>query len=121
LVPQSGCERQGCQMALKIPIWVYFGGPWNVKCWYIWWLFGIFFGNYVNLYSQVVYFVVNWHMSSWSFGMFKKNLAILVSESVAAVCSGWAKFHHSWINFMPHLFYIRLYFDPFLIISSICS
>jgi hypothetical protein len=25
----------------KIPIWVYFGGPWNEKCWYILRLFGI--------------------------------------------------------------------------------
>jgi hypothetical protein len=26
----------------KIPIWVYFGGPWYGKCWYILWPFGIF-------------------------------------------------------------------------------
>jgi hypothetical protein len=26
---------------LKIPIWVYFGRPWNGKCWYALWLFGI--------------------------------------------------------------------------------
>jgi hypothetical protein len=27
---------------LKLPIWVYFGGSWNGKCWYILWPFGIF-------------------------------------------------------------------------------
>jgi hypothetical protein len=27
----------------KIPIWVDFGGPWNGKCWYILWPFGIFY------------------------------------------------------------------------------
>jgi hypothetical protein len=26
----------------KIPIWVYFGGPWNGKCWHILWPFVLF-------------------------------------------------------------------------------
>jgi hypothetical protein len=26
----------------KIPIWVHFGGPWNVKCWYIFGSFEIY-------------------------------------------------------------------------------
>jgi hypothetical protein len=25
----------------KIPSWVNLGGPWNLKCWYILWPFGI--------------------------------------------------------------------------------
>jgi hypothetical protein len=31
----------------KIPIKVYFGVPWNRKCWYVSWPFGIFYGNLV--------------------------------------------------------------------------
>jgi hypothetical protein len=31
----------------KIPIWVYFGGPWNEKCWYILCPFGIIYGQLV--------------------------------------------------------------------------
>jgi hypothetical protein len=27
--------QQSCRMVRKIPLWVYFAGPWNVKCWYM--------------------------------------------------------------------------------------
>jgi hypothetical protein len=45
----------------KIPIWVYFGGPWNGKCWYISGPFGkpccylVYFGmlNQENLATLV--------------------------------------------------------------------
>jgi hypothetical protein len=33
----------------KIPIWVYFGGSWNGKCWYILWQFGIFYDLLLSL------------------------------------------------------------------------
>jgi hypothetical protein len=39
----------------KIPIWVNFGGSCNERCWYILWLFGIFYG-------QLVYFVAIWYI-----------------------------------------------------------
>jgi hypothetical protein len=29
----------------KIPIWVYFGGPWSGNCLYILWPFGICYGH----------------------------------------------------------------------------
>jgi hypothetical protein len=32
----------------KIPIWVFFGGPWTGKCCHILWPFGIFYGNLVH-------------------------------------------------------------------------
>jgi hypothetical protein len=43
-------RRQGCQMvyfSYQKQIWVIFGGPWNGKCWYILWSFGIIFGRLV--------------------------------------------------------------------------
>jgi hypothetical protein len=40
----------------KIPIWVNFGGPWNGKCWYVFWPFGIFYGHLVQ-------FMAVWYMS----------------------------------------------------------
>jgi hypothetical protein len=39
----------------KIPIWVYFGVPWNGEWWYILWSIGIFYGN-------LVYFTAIWYM-----------------------------------------------------------
>jgi hypothetical protein len=30
----------------NIQNWVYFGGPWNGKCWYILWTFGTFCGHF---------------------------------------------------------------------------
>jgi hypothetical protein len=38
----------------KIPIWVYFGGPWNGECWCILWTFGQF-------YRQMIYFITIWY------------------------------------------------------------
>jgi hypothetical protein len=46
-------QRQGCQMVCfqtKNPNLGKFGGTWNGKCWYIFWSFGIFYG-------QLVYFI----------------------------------------------------------------
>jgi hypothetical protein len=31
----------------KIPISIHFGGPWNGKCWYILWQFGIIYDHLV--------------------------------------------------------------------------
>jgi hypothetical protein len=39
----------------KIPTRVYFGGPWNGKCWYILLTFGIFYGH-------LVYFMAIWYI-----------------------------------------------------------
>jgi hypothetical protein len=52
----------------KIPIWVYFGGPWNGKCWYILRSFDIIYDNLVK-YMAVWYSF--WYV--WT----KKNLATL--------------------------------------------
>jgi hypothetical protein len=41
----------------KSQFWVYFGGPWNAKCWYILWPFGIFYGN-SGFHGNLVYFEV---------------------------------------------------------------
>jgi hypothetical protein len=59
--------EQGCQMVHffvpKIPIWVYFGGPWNVNV-------GIFYGHFVYLrtfgkfHRHFVYFVIIWSIFS---------------------------------------------------------
>jgi hypothetical protein len=82
----------------KIPIWVYCGGPYNIRCWYILWQFGLFYRNLVYLTEiwsilqkfgifcgHLVYFVAIWYIL-WSFGRFfvlvcctKKNLATLPS------------------------------------------
>jgi hypothetical protein len=61
----------------KFPIWVYFGGPWKGKCWYILRPFGIIYDHLVK------YMAVRYRL--WSFGTFfpfwyvwnKKNLATL--------------------------------------------
>jgi hypothetical protein len=48
--------EQGCQMVFfhtKKTLWAYFGGIWNLKCWYILWPFGI-------LYGHLVYYMANW-------------------------------------------------------------
>jgi hypothetical protein len=37
----------------KIPIWEYFGGPWNGKCCYIFWLFGIFYAPLGRFYGHL--------------------------------------------------------------------
>jgi hypothetical protein len=53
----------------KFQIWVYFRGPWNGKCWYVLWLFGIFCGH-------LVYFVAIWYIL-WPFGIVCFHLVIL--------------------------------------------
>jgi hypothetical protein len=47
----------------KIPIWVYFGGPWNGKFWYIciFWSFGIFYDHWVYFWA-FVNSVVIWYI-----------------------------------------------------------
>jgi hypothetical protein len=52
----------------KIPVAVYFVGPWNGKCWYIWHIklpFGVFC-------CDLEYFVAIWYMYS-GFGMFQQE------------------------------------------------
>jgi hypothetical protein len=52
----------------KIPIWIYIGGPWNVKCWCILWPPGIFraiFGIHIfwpfgRIYIYLVDFIAIW-------------------------------------------------------------
>jgi hypothetical protein len=34
------------QLFHNIPIWVYFGVPWNIKVWHILWPFGIFYKHF---------------------------------------------------------------------------
>jgi hypothetical protein len=41
----------------KIPIWVYFGGPWNGKYWYILWQFGTLYGNLVFILDSHLKFL----------------------------------------------------------------
>jgi hypothetical protein len=53
----------------KIPILVKFGGPWNGKCRYIIWPFGILFGHLVYVIS-ILYIL-------WTFGIFFRRLGIL--------------------------------------------
>jgi hypothetical protein len=63
----------------KLPIWVYFGGPWNGKCCYlyilvignIWQQLGIFYGHLVILRSFGIYFPALVYCT-------KKNLATLL-------------------------------------------
>jgi hypothetical protein len=62
----------------KSQFWVNFWWPWNGKCWYILWQYGIFYRNLLQ-FMAVCY-------SLWSFGIFspicfvwtKKNLATLL-------------------------------------------
>jgi hypothetical protein len=56
--------RQGCQMHIKIPIWVNFGRPWNGKCCYILRPFGSFYSLwYMYVYfGQLVFFIIVWYI-----------------------------------------------------------
>jgi hypothetical protein len=64
----------------KILIWVNFGGLRNARFLYVFWPFGLFYGN-------LVYFVAIWYIF-WLFGLFfpvmvsctKKNLATLAER-----------------------------------------
>jgi hypothetical protein len=52
----------------KVPIWVYFRGPWNEKYWYFM-VFRYILRPMSKFYSYLVYFVVYfWYISS-RFGM----------------------------------------------------
>jgi hypothetical protein len=45
LIGEERCKSRvarGFLFRPKLPIWVYFGGPWNGKCCYIFWSFGIY-------------------------------------------------------------------------------
>jgi hypothetical protein len=58
----------------KISIWEYFGGPCNVKCWYILMPFGSFYGRklwYSLLPFGILYGV--WY-TLWSFGILYGHL-----------------------------------------------
>jgi hypothetical protein len=44
----------------KIPIWVYFGWPWNGKCWHVFIDIWSILGQFCTFYGPLVYFVVIW-------------------------------------------------------------
>jgi hypothetical protein len=46
----------------KTAIWVKFGGSCNVKCWYILYIFDLFYAHLMLFYVHLVYFVVIWYM-----------------------------------------------------------
>jgi hypothetical protein len=67
-----------CSFKPKIRTWVHFGGPCNVRCWYILWSFGIFYGHMVYLMDiwyilgtfgifccNLVYFPPFWYVVPW--------------------------------------------------------
>jgi hypothetical protein len=67
----------------KIPVWVNFGGPWNGKCWYILWPFGIFTALWYNLWSfgivcgKLVYLTLVWQLhfrNNGKLGRFLKKM-----------------------------------------------
>jgi hypothetical protein len=68
----------------KIPVWVYFGGPWNG---YFMIICNILL-PFGKLYGHWVYYVVIWYISP-RFGMLqkKKNLATLIEMSEVSVRS----------------------------------
>jgi hypothetical protein len=53
----------------KTPIWVYFGGTWNGKCWYILWPFGIFQMAIYLVYFMAACIVCVYLVSFPQFGM----------------------------------------------------
>jgi hypothetical protein len=53
----------------KIPTWVNFGGSCNGRCWYILWTLGLFYGQLVNVFAHLVYFMAIWYIFP-HFGMF---------------------------------------------------
>jgi hypothetical protein len=93
------CHVAPCRVARwsvfkpKIRIWANFGGPWNGKCWYILWPFGIFYG-------LLVLFMSVWY-SLWSFVIFfpfwyvctKKNLATMRRSTLRAWVTGYVQCH----------------------------
>jgi hypothetical protein len=47
-----------------IPIWVYFGGPWNGKCWYVLWPFWNYYGHWVDFVGVWFIFSTFWYIVS---------------------------------------------------------
>jgi hypothetical protein len=73
----------------KVPIWEYFGGQWNVKCWYsyvvdIWYIlrqFGAFYSSLVCiLYSNLCVAVI-WYILR-QFGAFYSSLVCILYSSL---------------------------------------
>jgi hypothetical protein len=51
----------------KVQIWMYFGGPWNGKCWQILWVFGIFKAIWYIIHKAIWYIL-------WLFVIFYGHL-----------------------------------------------
>jgi hypothetical protein len=66
----------------KIPIWVYFEGHWNAKCWYNLWTLGIF-------YCHLVYDMALWYIF-WPSGIYFSVLAYVLYEEKSGN-PAWAK------------------------------
>jgi hypothetical protein len=60
----------------KIPILVKFGGPWNGKCYYILWPFGILYGHLVQFMALY---------SLWSFGTFFRFWYVWTGKNLATL------------------------------------
>jgi hypothetical protein len=76
--------KQGCQTVYlktqKIPPRVYFGGPWNGKCWYILLPIGIIYGRFVYVMYVWPFVVLCGPLVYFSrFGLFvpRRNLATM--------------------------------------------
>jgi hypothetical protein len=109
VVPKSKDQRRpGLPNGIfdpKIPIWIYFGGPWNGTCWHFLWPLGTFYGHLVYyeaiwyimgpfgiLWGHLVYYGAIWYIMGpfgilWGHLVYffplwycaEKNLAALVS------------------------------------------
>jgi hypothetical protein len=103
------CVEQGCQIWFvfkpKIPIWVFFGGPWIGKYLCILWPFGIFYGD-LGYFVTILYILC-------SFGTFfpvlvsctKNNLATLVRRGKNLVPASHSRFEaklaSTFLSFLP--------------------
>jgi hypothetical protein len=67
----------------KVLVWVYFGGPWNGKCWYIFWPLGIIYDN-LYMYLQPFGVVCGPLVYIFRIGMFgpTKYLATPATQSL---------------------------------------
>jgi hypothetical protein len=105
---EAGLPDGLCICLPKIPICVYFGGPWNRKCWHILRSFGIFYGHWV--YIITICFI------SWPFRIFlpvwvfctKKNLATLFGRGTRFILL----VHFKRME-LDHLFSLKNFFYPF--------
>jgi hypothetical protein len=53
----------------KQTLWAYFGGMWNLKCWYILWPFGLLYGHLVYYMAiWYMYYMAIWYIK-WPFGI----------------------------------------------------